>query len=311
MNAIRITRDDPRYPGSLFHLQVPPAQLWLEGDLTLLARPIVAVVGSRQPSPYGMRCAFAAAKGLAEGGAVIVSGMAHGLDAQAHQGALAATSGTTIAVLGGGIDVVYPRSHRELFEGVRRRGLLVSEYEPGTRPWKHHFPWRNRIIAALAKALLVVEGKIRGGTSNTVEWMLRIGRPVLAVPGHIDSELAEGPNLLLRDGAHPYLEPADLLWRIGLSDPPASRADRIAAAARRTRTATALREARHLGEVHRRALTGAEATLYDLLRVEPVHVDQLAERSHLPPGLLLAALSSLELQGLAVQLPGKQFALAS
>jgi len=316
VSACTLTRDDPRYPAGLLQLEQPPRTLWCDGDVALLERPGVAIIGTRKPTTYGVRAAHGAAKGLAEAGLVIVSGLAQGLDARAHEGALDAGGGT-IAVLGGGTDVVYPLGNRDLFEAVRERGLLVSEYPPGTDPRGYHFPARNRIIAGLARALVVVEGGFKSGTANTAEWMLRLSRPVLAVPGRIEDRQAQGPNLLIHEGAGMYLAPDDVLAALAAADQPAK--DRAWAAgvlqalerARREALTAPLRDARAAGEVARAALTGAEAALFDLIGTEPVPVDQLVVRSRLEPGLLLAALSSLEIQGLVTQLPGKRFALAS
>jgi DNA processing protein len=229
----------------------------------------------------------------------VVSGMAIGLDARAHRGALDGNGGT-IAVLGCGVDVDYPPSNRSLLEETRARGLVLSEYPPGAtmRPW--HFPARNRLIAGLAQCLVVVEGRILGGTSNTVKWALDLGVKVLAVPGHIGDELASGPNLLLREGAGIYLHPNDVLRRFALPLLPED-----------TAAAETVRAGARASAQHRAELTGAEAALYDLITPDPLHVDVLGARSAIEPGLLLAALSSLELQGLVTQLPGKHFALAS
>jgi len=290
----RLAEGDAEFPRATLRAQPPPTALWVQGDTDLLTRPAVAIVGSRHPSPYGVKVAFEVACDLARAGVVVVSGAARGLDARAHQGALAGEGGT-IAVLGTGIDVAYPPANADLIADIRARGLVVSELPPGTGPRPWTFPARNRLICALAKCLVVVEGRAKGGTSNTVEWANSLGLPVAAVPGRIDELLAEGPNLLIQQGAAVVLSADDVLELIGL--PP--RADRE----RRTKAADAHRA--------RAALTGAEATLYDLLTTRPVHVDVLAERSALDAGLLLAALSSLELQGLAQQLPGKHFALAA
>jgi len=190
--------------------------LYALGDLTLLERPVVAIVGSREPTAYGIKVAYEAAREAARAGLVVVSGMARGLDARAHHGALDA-GGKTIAVLGCGFGVAYPKENVPLLRLVAEHGLLLSELPPGERPTRWSFPARNRIIVALAKCLLVVEGLAKGGTSNTVRWMNDLGRTVLAVPGRIDVPVAEGPNRLIQDGAWPYLTPEDLLQQYGLT----------------------------------------------------------------------------------------------
>jgi DNA processing protein len=290
---VLLRRDDAAFPRAALLARPQPEELYAEGDLSLLDRPMVGIVGSRTPSPYGVRVAYEAARALAEAGVVIVSGLARGLDARAHRGALDAAGGT-IAVLGCGLDIAYPEENRALLEEVRGHGLVLSEYPPGTEPRPFRFPARNRIIAALGRCLLVVEGKPHGGTGNTVEWAQKCDRRVFAVPGRLGEPEALGPNLLLQQGASIYLEPADLLDAVGVRAPRRQPAAEESAGAPQPRT----------------ELTGAEATLFDLIGPDPVHVDTLASRSAMEPGLLLAALSSLELQGLVSQLPGKHFALA-
>jgi DNA processing protein len=292
-------RGDPRFPKALLQVQPQPEALYALGDLDLLGRRMVGIVGSRTPTPYGARVAYQAARVAAEAGLVVVSGMARGLDARAHRGALDA-GGTTIAVLGSGVDVCYPACNRDLYAAIRRGGLLLSEAPPGRRPHRGAFPRRNRLIAGLAECLLVVEGKARGGTHNTVAWMHTLGKHVLAVPGRIDDAVAEGPNRMIRDGAALYLGPNDLLEPFGL------RWTQVVAEERR-RAADEIDAL--LGEAP--DLLSAEARIFDLLAADPQPVDVLAERAALEPGTMLAALSSLELKGLAVQLPGKLFALAT
>ena len=299
MSIIEIPRDDPRYPRQLTFLEKPPEILYAIGDLSLLARPRVAVIGSRHPSEYGRRIAYDSARTLAGANVVIVSGAARGLDSCAHEGALAA-QGSTIAVLGTGVDVDYPRSNAGLLARIRERGLVLSEQAPGEAPRDWYFPARNRIIARLSQCLLVVEGRAKGGTSNTAEWALRADLPIFGVPGRLGDPLAESPNYLIRDGGDIYTGPNDILLKLGLV-PIAEDAHRDPDLARRREAA---REARAM-------LSGAEATVFDLLGGAPIHVDALATESAIDPGLLLAALSSLELQGLIKQLPGKHFALAS
>lgn len=289
-----LLRDDPAFPKSLLVVRPQPEALYAMGDLSVLEPPAVAIVGSRTPSLYGIRVAYEAAYQAARAGLAVVSGLARGLDARAHQGALDA-GGKTIAVLGSGIDVCYPQENGRLYDAVRRSGLLLSEMPPGTRPYPWSFPARNRIIAGLARCLLVVEGRAQGGTSNTAWWMLQLGRSVLAVPGRISDSVASGPNTLIRDGARPYLGPQDLLDEFGL---------RWAASKPEQEEDAAAGES--LAE-----LGGAEAAVFELMTPEPAHVDYLVQRTALEPGMLLAALASLELQGLITQLPGKHFALAS
>ena len=293
-----LDRDHPCFPKSVLLVEQPPHRLYAIGNLGMLEGRRVGIVGSREPSAYGMRVTYEAARAAARAGLVVVSGLARGLDARAHRGALDA-GGKTIAVLGGGVDVCYPLRNRDLYAEVREKGLLLSEMEPGARPWPKDFPRRNRIIAGLVEYLLVVEGKVAGGTSNTARWMLGLGKHILAVPGRIDEAVAESPNKLISEGAAVYRGPEDLLAAYGIA------LEAVEARERRELAAQV-----DLAFASEPDLLGAEAKVFDLLAPEPLDVDSIAERTALDAGTLLAALSSLELKGLAVQLPGKQFVLA-
>ena len=298
MSVRELRQGDPEYPRRLLLVEEPPDVLYADGDLDLLKRPAVAIIGSRHPSGYGVKIAYESAKTLAGQGAVVVSGMAIGLDARAHRGALDAHGGT-IAVLGAGIDQDVPVTNGELLREVRAKGLVLSELPPGERAGKWTFPMRNRIIAALARCLLVVEGRVKGGTSNTAGWAMKLDSTVFGVPGRLGDPLAEGPNLLIHTGGTIYTHPNDILLKLGLPVLP-EQDGKMALRARSSEI-----------EASRAQLSGAEATIYDLIGPTPLHVDVLAGKCALEHGLLLAALSSLEIQGLVTQLPGKQFALAS
>jgi DNA processing protein len=250
----------------------PPAQLWLRGDAddAVLARPAVAIVGARACSGYGRSVARLLAAEAAAAGAVVVSGLARGVDGEAHRGALA-SGGITVAVLGCGVDRDYPAAHAQLARGiVDTGGLVVSEYEPGVEPAPWRFPARNRIIAGLARATVVVEARERSGALITADFALEDGREVLAVPGEITSSLSAGTNALLRQGATPATSAADVLEAIGLRPEPARAAapDDPAAAAVLA------------------ALAGGAGT-----------ADEIARASGLGAGELAAALAMLELAG--------------
>jgi DNA processing protein len=203
-------RGSVHYPDALLQLADPPPVLFTLGEVSLLLAPrSVAVIGSRRASTYGYRMAYRLAARWAGEGHVVVSGMALGVDGAAHEGALAA-GGNTVAVLGSGVDRPTPRTHLPLARRVRERGLLVSEFPPGTRPRPHHFPQRNRVMAALAHAVVVVEGARGSGALITVEHALDLGREVFALPGPVDRLQSEAANALIRDGAHAVLDPDDL-----------------------------------------------------------------------------------------------------
>jgi DNA processing protein len=195
-----VSPQDPGYPTSLDAIHDPPSQLWIDGRVEALRAPAVAIVGSRAASPYGLEVARRLGADLARRGVAVISGMARGIDAAAHRGALEG-GGPTIAVLGCGVDVIYPREHAALAAAIRDRGALVSEFAPGTPPYKGHFPQRNRIISGLALAVVVVEAADGSGSLITAEFAMDQGRAVLAVPGNVLGGRNAGAHALLRDGA--------------------------------------------------------------------------------------------------------------
>jgi DNA processing protein len=208
----RVRRRDGAYPALLAAIHDPPRELFVRGggDPAQLSGPAVAVVGARACSSYGRAVARSLGRELAATGLVVVSGMARGIDGEAHRGALEA-GGVTCAVLGCGVDRDYPAAHAELARRIRERGLVVSEYEPGVEPAPWRFPARNRIIAGLCRATVVVEARERSGALITADFALEEGREVLAVPGEITSALSNGTNALLRLGATPATSAADVL----------------------------------------------------------------------------------------------------
>ena len=213
MTLRRIRRGERGYPPLLARIPDPPPSLWVRGDADpgVLAGTALAIVGARACSGYGRAVARMLASGAAKAGAVVVSGLARGIDGEAHRGALAA-AGRTVAVLGCGVDRDYPAAHSELARAiVAGGGLVVSEYEPGIEPAPWRFPARNRIIAGLAAATVVVEARERSGALITADFALEDGREVLAVPGEITSALSAGTNALLRPGAAPAPSVADVL----------------------------------------------------------------------------------------------------
>jgi DNA processing protein len=263
----RLWRRDPGFPALLGAIHDPPAALFVRGaaSVELLERPAVAVVGARSCSSYGRAVARTLGRELAAAGLVVVSGMARGIDGEAHRGALEA--GETVAVLGCGIDRDYPAAHRELARRICERGLVVSEYEPGVEPAPWRFPARNRIIAGLCQATVVVEARERSGALITADFALEEGREVLSVPGEITSALSGGTNALLRLGATPVTGAADVLEAFGLEP--------------------AAPEAAELGD--------AAATLLERLRDGALTADELVRSSGVDPAEASAALMELEL----------------
>ena len=282
-----VTPADDAFPARLRSIPDPPAMLFLRGRLDLVNGPAVAIVGSRDHTGYGRDVAHVLSVAAAKAGICVVSGMARGLDAVAHEGALQA-GGATIGVLGNGIGVVYPAANRELYEQVETHGLLLTENPPGERPTVGAFPRRNRLISGLADVLVVVEAAKGSGTMLTVAAALEQGREVMAVPGPITSPTSAGTNQLLRDGADPLLHPDDLLEKFAL--------------------VSSARAADH-GPLDPPPchLSATEARVFDALTVDARHVDDLTLAIGLPVGEVLGVLCGLELGGLVEQLPGSLF----
>lgn len=213
-----LTPNGPEWPQDLRTIPDPPARLWAAGPLRAgeLA-PAVAIVGSRKPTAYGLAMAERLAADLAAAGVTVVSGLALGIDTAAHRGALGAR-GRTVAVLGSGVDVPYPLRNGREYAAIRERGLLLSEYAPGTRVHKHHFPYRNRLISGLCAAVVVVEATLHSGTVRTVDHALAQGREVFALPGPAGSALSAGPHALIRQGATLVTCAADVLADLRLGE---------------------------------------------------------------------------------------------
>jgi len=211
-----VDMDSTDYPALLRFIKNPPKRLYYYGDLSLCQNLCLGIVGARKGSAYGKWAAFSIAKKAAEHGVAVVSGMAAGIDSAAHQGALDA-EGKTIAVLGTGIDVCYPKGNRDLMETIKKRGLLLSEYPPGTPPIAFQFPQRNRIISGLSRALVVAEAGLSSGSLITAECAAEQGREVFAVPANINSEYGIGTNKLIQDGATPVVVLDDVLRGLGIT----------------------------------------------------------------------------------------------
>jgi len=211
-----ITFDSPAYPENLHHLYDPPPVLFCLGDTSLLGKTGVGIVGARRATSYGLKVSYNFAKELALAGVVIISGLARGIDGEAHRGALA--TGTTVAVLGSGIDVPYPRENERLYQEISQKGLVLSEFLPGTKPLPYLFPVRNRIIAALSTGIVVVEAALKSGSLITAKLALELGREVFAVPGMITSPQSAGANLLLKDGAQIALGVEDIFEGLGINN---------------------------------------------------------------------------------------------
>ncbi|XOF32408.1 MAG: DNA-processing protein DprA [Candidatus Electrothrix sp. YB6] len=297
--------DDPLYPTALQHIHNPPVLLYCQGDLACLQHPAVAVVGSRTPTEYGRRISAMLARQLVSAGVTVVSGLAVGIDGQAHIGALEA-GGRTIAVLGCGLDVVYPGCHARMYKKIREQGLLLSEYPLGTRPHRFHFPERNRIISGLSQGVVIVEAAARSGALITARLALEQNREVFAVPGSIESPKSEGPHGLLRQGATLVRSVDDILQEL----PPVALASSAGQSAADTRSGNSTAVQQEVPAIPE-DLPEAEKTLLSSLGTAPVDIEQLTEQTELPLNTLHGLLLGLELKGLICQLPGQQYIRAT
>ena len=284
-NVHLLFQEDDEYPEMLRSIQDPPYLLYYAGRISCLQQPMIGVVGTRRASRYGLEMASIIARGLADAGVCVVSGLARGIDRAAHEAVLS-VQGKTIGVLGSGINVPYPAEHtqllREIAGGV---GLILSEYPLDAEPIAFHFPHRNRIISGLSQGIVFVEGQIKSGGMHTVHAALMQGREVFAVPGQVGTAGAEGPHAILREGARIITSAADLLDDLGLAKPESSH--------------------KHSGA----SLNELQRRIVDALRVEPLHLQEIAEKTALQPDQLLTELGTLEILGTVAREVGNRFYL--
>jgi DNA processing protein len=281
-----LTLADPAYPSSLLNTEDPPLMLYLMGEVDVAWPPAIAVVGSRNPTPQGLANARQFARSFAQAGLTVVSGLALGVDAAAHEGALetaAAGQLATIAVVGTGLDRVYPRQHLELAHRIAQSGLLVSEYPLGTPPLAPNFPRRNRIISALSQGTVVVEAALKSGSLITAHQAAEQGKEVFAIPGSIHSPQSRGCHALLKQGAKLVETAQDVLEELSVAHP-------------RPSTTCAPAEAPE-----------PEDGILTALGFDPVSLDALVARTGVAAAHLQAKLLELELQGNLARLPGGLF----
>ncbi|PIY19372.1 DNA-protecting protein DprA [Candidatus Desantisbacteria bacterium CG_4_9_14_3_um_filter_40_11] len=283
-----ITLEDEEYPLNLKSIWAAPPALYTKGCLKEEDRLSISMVGTRSASFYGRRMADNFAQDLARAGLTVVSGLARGIDTASHLGAISA-NGRTIAVLGCGVDIMYPPENKRLFEQIVQHGAVLSEFPMGTTPEKFNFPRRNRIISGLALGTLVVEASIRSGTFITTEYALEQGRDVFAVPGCIDSRLSAGTNHLIQQGAKLVTCVEDILEEIGLL---VTTLKQIAIPEKK----------KDINE-----LLGTEKQVYSLIGDKPQQIDYLIYNSDISAGQMASILLQLELKGFVRQLPGKVF----
>jgi DNA processing protein len=283
-----ITLHDDEYPESLRNIHDAPPVLYIKGEIHSNDRYAVAMVGSRVPTEYGLRAAGKISSQLASLGLTVVSGMARGIDAASHRGALL-TGGRTIAVLGSGVDVPYPRENRKLMDSIMDSGAVLSEFPLGTPPNRENFPRRNRIISALSFGVVVIEATVDSGSLITVRYALEQGREVFALPGNITSRNSRGTNNLIKNGAKLIESAEEIIEEL------------------RPQIRGILREQGVSSERALPSMTDEEKTVYGFLDSEPRHIDMITRQFDISSGKALSILLNLELKGVVRQIGGKRF----
>jgi DNA processing protein len=285
---------EPEYPQTLLQIYDPPVLLYVRGDPQVLNLPSLSIVGTRKPTLYGTQMAERLGRDLAARGLVIISGMARGIDAIGHHGAMAA-NGRAIGVLGTGIDVCYPKENKKLYEKVLERGALISEFPLRTHPAPENFPVRNRVVAGMPLGVVVVEGAQYSGSLITARLAMEFGREVFGVPGNATQPVSFAPNQLIKQGAKLVTGAEDVIEEL----PTPVRAALVKAEQPES-------EQRNL--IVQTSLSASEKKIYDLLSAEESrHIDDIVERSGLNSSEVLATLFDLEMKGIVRQSPGKQF----
>ena len=306
--AMCITRDEISYPANLREIPLPPERLWVRGRLEADDTLAIAIVGAREATQYGIGCAERLAADLAARGITIISGLARGIDSAAHRGALRA-GGRTIAVLGSGVDVIYPPENRRLALEVAEGGAVVSQFAPGTPPLAGYFPVRNRVIAGLSLGVVVVEAAEKSGSLITAGLAGELGREVMAVPGPLTSLMSRGAHRLIQDGAALVQGWEDVVAQLPLRF--RDQVKPLAVPANAGGPNRLVHDQHAEGHAEDKEAGDDESLL--LLRVigqEPVGIDQIIERSGLAPGRASAFLMTLEIEGRIRQLEGKRFVAA-
>src|SRR5271170_4504675 len=270
--------DEPQYPQRLLEIYDPPPLLYVRGDVSVLNRHSISMVGTRRPTPYGNQVAERLGHDLAERGLTIVSGMARGVDSSAHQGACKASRGAPVGVLGTGVDVIYPKENKKLFAEVEKRGALISEFPLGTHPAPENFPVRNRVVAGMSLGVVVVQGAQYSGSLITARLGMEFGREVYGVPGSITVDVSFAPNQLIKQGAKLVTSWEDVVEEL----PTEIRAELFP-----VETTTGAERA----SLFEGSLSPTEKIIFGLLNTdETIHVDELVEKAELNSSEVLAAL---------------------
>lgn len=285
-----LTLEDPGYPENLRTIPDPPSVIFVKGEIIPSDRLSVAIVGTRKASSLGKAVAFEMAQDLAAAGVTVVSGLALGIDTSAHKGALS-QGGRTVACLGGGLDVIYPRENGVLFKTIPESGALISQYPPGTKPLPWHFPARNRLISGMALGVVVVEAGKKSGALITCDWALKQGRPVMAVPGSVKSKNSCGTNKLIQEGAYLVTNAQDVLSFLRQEN-------------------EYIPEYKQSLPIEKMSLE--EAMLFETLKGEALSLDEISEKvTFFPIQKIISLVSSLELKGMARQISGGKYVFRS
>ncbi len=292
MGGWLLTIFDERYPPLLRRLSDAPPCLYVLGTVEETDERAIAVVGTRKPSDYGRRVAYRIASELAASGFTVVSGLAEGIDTAAHKGALD-SGGRTFAVLGCGLDVIYPRSNKELARRIADNGALLTEFPLSTKPQAWHFPQRNRIISGMSLAVVIVEAPLNSGALITADWAAEQGREVFVVPGPVDQPSFEGNHRLLREGARVFTSVADMLDELGVMTLP--------------KTEPAKAQVPPGGQLKLPDLSPTETKIWSVLTGDWKHADDIVRESQLTTGEVLSALTLLELKGMVERTEGNRY----
>lgn len=290
-NAWIITYTDPSYPKFLKEIHHPPMLLYVKGKKIPSRQVFIAVVGSRNATHYGLKAAERISAGLARRGVGVVSGLARGIDSAAHRGCLRG-DGFTIAILGTGIDIVYPAENNKLMAQIMERGAVISEFPMGTHPEPQNFPIRNRIISGLSRGVVVVEATKNSGSLITASLALDQGREVFAVPGSINSFKSTGTHYLIKQGAKLIENADDILDEFRFNEKCPLKTDDIDSA---------------LALSMNQDMNDSEKSLYEIIGDYPIHIDQIAGMGKMDPCKVSSILTKMELNGIIKQLPGKMF----
>lgn len=288
-NIHLISKNDPLYPDSFHHVKDPPIILYVKGNIQKISQSTISIIGTRTPDLYGRSQSIFFTKSLVHYGFHVVSGLAKGIDAVVLNEAVQAKQPCS-AILGCGIDQIYPKENKQLYESIERLGCVISEFPPETAPLSQNFPWRNRLVSALGKTVFVIQASLKSGTSSTVKWALEQGKDIFALPGPVNTELSKGPNMMIRDGAMMALEPEDIIEYYQANHYLQSSKEHIKQAIHQSHNNNIPDELKKLG-----------------LSQSSKHIEELMESSKLEYNILTRKLNLEIAKGIVERLPGGRY----